>query len=436
MTGIMITQETLHALLTDALVALELNRPVEANTILHVLRRVTEPGVQTPQGRARRLMFDEMAQAAPLQGAEAVAGADAPSTDPQPEARTSAPPTIDLPAEPGFAADTAPDASAADGAVEKARAPDAPPPAQAAEGHPTPPQARARGTTPNRGRAGGVWTAARDDLLREGWAAGDRADELLPRLNAIDAPHPVASVQAVHNRAVHLKLKRPAAARAQLLQRAGRMGAERAAELAAAGHSSLGAKPIVWTAERDALGQHLWEAGEDAEAILPRLNALAAVAPVTDVHSIRSHASHRGWTRPESYKQRVREQYAERMRAMASSRTTGPASAPEPSTVRPEQAGEAAATPAIVEPAEDAAPAHEATAPDQSRPSARPPTGKALFRGAALPAVPDEKAEVFEAFDAGATVRDVAADFGTAMSTLSNWHAEWKLARRQQEAAA
>jgi hypothetical protein len=42
----------------------------------------------------------------------------------------------------------------------------------------------------------------------------------------------------------------------------------------------------------------------------------------------------------------------------------------------------------------------------------------------------DEKAEAFDAFDAGQSVRDVAADTGTPLSTLSNWHAEWKLRRR------
>lgn len=30
--------------------------------------------------------------------------------------------------------------------------------------------------------------------------------------------------------------------------------------------------------------------------------------------------------------------------------------------------------------------------------------------------------------------RDVAADFGLPLTTLGNWHAEWKLARKDQSA--
>lgn len=50
-------------------------------------------------------------------------------------------------------------------------------------------------------------------------------------------------------------------------------------------------------------------------------------------------------------------------------------------------------------------------------------------------APPDPKAEAFDAFDAGQTVRAVAEDFGLPLSTLSNWQAEWKLARRKDVAA-
>jgi hypothetical protein len=50
------------------------------------------------------------------------------------------------------------------------------------------------------------------------------------------------------------------------------------------------------------------------------------------------------------------------------------------------------------------------------------------------PAMPQDKREAFEGFDAGQTVRDVAADLGIPLSTLSNWHAEWKLARKREAA--
>jgi hypothetical protein len=53
---------------------------------------------------------------------------------------------------------------------------------------------------------------------------------------------------------------------------------------------------------------------------------------------------------------------------------------------------------------------------------------------AAPVAAGDEKAEVFEAFSAGQTVRDVHADLGLPLSTLSNWHAEWRLPGRKDTA--
>lgn len=52
------------------------------------------------------------------------------------------------------------------------------------------------------------------------------------------------------------------------------------------------------------------------------------------------------------------------------------------------------------------------------------------------PARKDEKGEVFDAFDAGMTVRDASVEFGLPLSTLANWQAEWRLARKQMETAA
>jgi DNA-directed RNA polymerase specialized sigma24 family protein len=46
----------------------------------------------------------------------------------------------------------------------------------------------------------------------------------------------------------------------------------------------------------------------------------------------------------------------------------------------------------------------------------------------------DTKAEVIEALNAGQTVRAIAEDFGLPISTVSNWHAEWK--QRSGSAAA
>ncbi|WP_338147888.1 helix-turn-helix domain-containing protein [Neoroseomonas alkaliterrae] len=91
-------------------------------------------------------------------------------------------------------------------------------------------------------------------------------------------------------------------------------------------------------------------------------------------------------------------------------------------------------------------PATPAAAEETTEPDAPPPQPAATTRRPAkasadrapkpapLPIRTDEKAEAFECFAAGMTVRDVAAEMGLPLSTLSNWQAEWRLKRK--EAAA
>jgi hypothetical protein len=97
-----------------------------------------------------------------------------------------------------------------------------------------------------------------------------------------------------------------------------------------------------------------------------------------------------------------------------------------------------AATPEAAQPADPAPIAQPDPQPDPppAPPHARHANPRHPLSGGDLPGEAGVKAEVFEAFDAGSNVRNVAADFGIAMSTLSNWHAEWKLAQRRQESAA
>lgn len=106
-----------------------------------------------------------------------------------------------------------------------------------------------------------------------------------------------------------------------------------------------------------------------------------------------------------------------------------------------EDAAAASTEPAAV--TTDAAPQPTAPAPE---PAARP-DGRiakawagAPGKGATLPVAAargdDIKAEAFDAFDRGLTVRDIAADFGEPIATLSTWQAEWRLLRKQQETAA
>jgi len=55
---------------------------------------------------------------------------------------------------------------------------------------------------------------------------------------------------------------------------------------------------------------------------------------------------------------------------------------------------------------------------------------------AAVTGEDEVKAEVFEAFDKGLSVRDIAADFGEPIAKLSAWRAEWSLARKHQVGTA
>lgn len=113
---------------------------------------------------------------------------------------------------------------------------------------------------------------------------------------------------------------------------------------------------------------------------------------------------------------RHEQQEAAEVAAAEDAATQAEAPAPEPAPTPP--------------PARAAAPAQDAHG-QTVRASAHVPT-----KGPLLPATQDsEKADAFACFDAGQTVRDVAADLGIPLSTLSNWHAEWKLRARKDAAA-
>lgn len=369
--GIEISRAGLMAALAQAESVVE-DRPAEARNILHAVRLMLgadEPGLSArrllgePQGRARKLM-DE----------------------------------ISLPG--GLGLGTPPEA-------EAAPQPPSPEPAQAAGGEL---RARSKSVTPNRGRKGGVWTPERDELLRKLWDEGASAAQAFEQLNALPAETPIASAQAVYNRAFDLKLRRPPEVAAAMLRRAGRLGAERAAQLAAEGVSTLGARPLVWTAERLALAKELWEAGQSADAMLVRLNELPAAAEISGAHVIRTQAAKHRWKRPEAFLEAKRAKYAEQMRRLRGAAPSVPLDVPATPQIAP--APEPEAAPSAVEPT-----------PEPARPAS-------VSARAYIPAQTDDKAEVFEAFDGGMTVRDAAADFGLPLSTLSNWHTEWKLARK------
>ncbi len=89
------------------------------------------------------------------------------------------------------------------------------------------------------------------------------------------------------------------------------------------------------------------------------------------------------------------------------------------------------ATPLPAEPpSAEPPPAPAPPAPDAVEPAGRPRIGPGPIP-AALTSAGDLKAEVFDAFDRGLSVRDIAADFGEPIAMLSAWQAEWRLRQKQ-----
>jgi hypothetical protein len=62
----------------------------------------------------------------------------------------------------------------------------------------------------------------------------------------------------------------------------------------------------------------------------------------------------------------------------------------------------------------------------EAPPIAAPSPDPAPYRPPVVRAGEDQKAEVFDAFTAGQTVRAVAKDFDLPLSVVSTWQAEWK----------
>ena len=146
MSGVLITPGALHALLTDAHIAMVEHRPDFASAVLHVLRKATAPA--EPQGLARRL--DDTAFVAG--GGDGGRGkATAPTGEaakpPVPEAATAAPPTFHAPALADLAAQPAHQHHLPRGPGAGLQPPPDPPPAEAppiATRHKMPPREVAR----------------------------------------------------------------------------------------------------------------------------------------------------------------------------------------------------------------------------------------------------------------------------------------------------
>jgi hypothetical protein len=260
--------------------------------------------------------------------------------------------------------------------------PHAPEPAQAAGG----PIIRAIGRKPSGGHHPvSVWTDERTAKLREHWPTCMDDQALLEILNELPGP-PVASTAALRTKALRLDIRRTAETLDALAERSGQKG----------GAASLDAKPAVdqgmRTPERMELLRKLWA---DPSVSVRQIHARICMLPGPKPQA---HKAMYGWAKRIGLP--TQRPYAVAMAAAA------PAEAPATT-------------------AAEAAPHHGAEDQKAATPDAPPPATPPATPAPAAPA--DEKAEVFDAFASGMTVRDVAAEFGLPLSVLSNWHAEWKL---------
>lgn len=96
-----------------------------------------------------------------------------------------------------------------------------------------------------------VFTKEREALLRERWQAGDRAGDIMDKLNTLPAPLPVRTAQSVMQQAKFLGLKRPEGWR----------------------NASYVTAPTIWTDERRDMLGNLVNLILDAD-LLEKLNAL------------------------------------------------------------------------------------------------------------------------------------------------------------------
>lgn len=234
--GIHITRARLHELLTDAHVALVEHRETQAGAIINALRKITAP--EHPATAPLPLLMQIM-------------------------------PQQHLTAEPGSRGTPAVVSRPTDGAPV---AP-APSPAQAA-GERT---VRAIHRRPGGfGKPILVWVPARDDLLRAEFPTCTDSEGLFARLNAIPAPEPVASLDAMGQRAIKLGIKRTPETLRAVMRGAALRGLERAN---ASRLASLGGTPTrgisgIASALQEAALQDLWPTDATVAAIMVRLSEI------------------------------------------------------------------------------------------------------------------------------------------------------------------
>jgi hypothetical protein len=223
-----------------------------------------------------------------------------------------------------------------------------------------------------------------DALLRDLWPQAIPFRELLRQFNE-RASRPVKSDVRLRERAIRLGLP-----------------TRRHEAMVAAGNAPAGRGMVkgVWTPERDALLVALYPAQGVRAEVLDALNKLPG-PPIESPNAIKARAHRLNLRLSDEGMKRVGAELAAKARAGLAAK-------------RAERRAEIAA---VSEPEPEPLPA-----------PIEPPPPPA-------PVVLDDKADAFDAFDAGQSVRAVHEDFGLPLSTLSNWHAEWKRTRAKEQAA-
>lgn len=223
----------------------------------------------------------------------------------------------------------------------------------------------------------GKWTPERLTLLRAEFPTCTDREALLARINALPGD-PVASVDSLRKSAYFFDISATAEAVQTLRSNGGAIGGRRTQGL----KRLPSRQPKVRTPERVAAFPALWlDPHLTVCMIQARLNTLPG-------EPIKAGQQLYGWAIKAGL----------------------PTQRPMPEDAQPEPAP--AATQAAPEPAPAA-------------PPARP----------AAPAPRDDKADAFEAFDAGVTVRGYEAESGLPLGTIATWHAEWKRRSSQERAA-
>ena len=172
----------------------------------------------------------------------------------------------------------------------------------------------------------------------------------------------------------------------------------------------------VWTAERQAALRARFPDSTDDAALLAHLNTRPGGGPIASVEAMRKQADELGIRRGPAAAEQLRRARSAAANKARHARTAAPSQA---------EAAPPAATPA--DPPIEIPPPPTTAAIPAAAPPPEPPRGPAFIARATTPE--QDKAEAWECFAKGWTVRQVREDFCVLMDTAAAWYAEWQRAQ-------